>query len=103
MATEHAHAGQGHAHPGPRQYVLIGTILAVLTAIEFGIFYLTLDPALMTWIILLLSSAKFLLVVGYFMHLKFDDSRFSMLFFFPFFIMVSIAVVLLAGFLKLTR
>ena len=57
----------------------------------------------MTWIILLLSTSKFLLVVGYFMHLKFDDPRFSALFFFPMLIMVSIAVVLLALFLNLTR
>ena len=102
MATEHAHADE-HNHPGPRQYVIIGTILAVITLIEFGVFYLSIDPALMTWIILVLSSSKFLLVVGYFMHLKFDDARFSALFFFPFLIMVSIAVVLMALFFNLTR
>ena len=63
----------------------------------------SLDPALMTWVILILSTSKFMLVVGYFMHLKFDDARFSALFFFPFFIMISIAAVLLALFLNLTR
>ena len=102
MATEHAHVEE-HNHPGPRQYVIIGVVLAVITLIEFGVFYLELDPALMTWIILLLSSSKFLLVVGYFMHLKFDDTRFSALFFAPFFIMISIAVVLMALFYNLTR
>ena len=102
MATEHAHTEE-HNHPGPRQYVIIGAILAVITLIEFGVFYLSIDPALMTWIILVLSSSKFLLVVGYFMHLKFDDVRFSGLFFAPFLIMVSIGVVLMALFFNLTR
>ena len=102
MTTEHAHAEE-HNHPGPRQYIIIGTILAVITLIEFGVFYLSIDPALMTWIILVLSSSKFLLVVGYFMHLKFDDVRFSGLFFVPFLIMISLAVVLMALFFNLTR
>ena len=44
-----------------------------------------------------------MLVVGYFMHLKFDDARFSALFFSPFVIMISIAVVLMALFFNLTR
>ncbi len=105
MAAEHVHTEhtEEHNHPGPGQYIVIGAILAIITLIEFGVFYLSLDPALMTWIILLLSTSKFLLVVGYFMHLKFDDARFSALFFFPMLIMVSIAVVLLALFLNLTR
>ncbi len=102
MTTEHAHVEE-HSHPGPRQYIVIGAILAFITLVEFGVFYLSLDPALMTWVILILSTSKFMLVVGYFMHLKFDDARFSALFFFPFFIMISIAAVLLALFLNLTR
>ena len=102
MAAESAHHEE-HKHPGPRQYIVIGAILAVLTLIEFGVFYLELDPALMTWIILVLSTSKFMLVVGYFMHLKFDDLRFSALFFSPFVIMITIAAVLMALFFNLTR
>ena len=102
MAAERAHAEE-HNHPGPVQYVVIGAILAVITLIEFGVFYLDIDPALMTWIILTLSASKFMLVVGYFMHLKFDDLRFSALFFSPFAIMISLAVVLMALFFNLTR
>ena len=102
MTTEHAHAEE-HNHPGARQYVIIGAILGLITLIEFGVFYLSLDPAFMTWVILILSSSKFMLVVGYFMHLKFDDVRFSGLFFAPFFIMISLGVVLMALFFNLTR
>ena len=102
MTTDHAHIEEHH-HPGARQYIIIGTILAILTGIEFGVFYLSLNPALMTWVILTLSGSKFMLVVGYFMHLKFDDARFSLLFFAPFFIMISLAAVLMALFFNLTR
>ena len=52
----------------------------------------------MVSILLTLSFAKFVLVVGYFMHLKFDDVRFTALFVAPFIGMVSIAVALLAMF-----
>lgn len=94
-------------HPGPRTYITVGIILAVLTALEVGIFLgedaLGWTSWLMAMILLVLSLAKFLFVVGYFMHLRSDDSRFSALFFFPFLIMVAIAIVLLAVFTNLTR
>jgi cytochrome c oxidase subunit 4 len=53
--------------------------------------------------LLALSIAKFILVVGYFMHIKFDDNRFGLLFVVPMVIMVSIVVALLALFENLTR
>ena len=99
MATEHSH-NENHSHPGPKEYVIIGIILAVITAIEVGVFYLELSSLAMTLILLGLSAAKFYLVVMYFMHLKFDDNRFLMIFVAPMVIMVSIMFVLLAVFLK---
>jgi caa(3)-type oxidase subunit IV len=90
-------------HPGPRQYVVIGVILAILTGLEVGVFFLELTSALMVAIFLTLSFAKLVLVVGYFMHLKFDDSRFTALFVVPFVIMIAIAVALVALFDGLTR
>ena len=98
------HEQQVHEHhPGPRQYVLIGFILAVLTAAEVGAFYIDATSALVVSILLTFSFAKFVLVVGFFMHLKFDDRRFLALFVFPFIVMVSIMVALLAMFDNLTR
>ena len=91
-------------HPGPRQYVVIGVILAVLTAIEVGAFLIEdVNPAFMVSILLTLSFVKFALVVGYFMHLKFDDQRFLLLFVVPFIAMAGILVALLAVFQNLTR
>ena len=102
MATEHVDAHAEH-HPGPRQYVIIGVILGVITAIEVGLFYIQATAALIVWLLMLSSLAKFLLVVGFFMHLRFDDRRFAALFFIPLVIMVSLVVALLAMFFSLTR
>lgn len=61
------------AHPGPATYVKVAVILAIVTIIEVATYYLvnylhgTLVP-----ILLVLSAAKFVLVVGFYMHLKFD-------------------------------
>ena len=93
------HEQEAHGrHPGPAKYVVIGVILAVITALEVGAFYIDAAKAMVVSILLTLSFAKFVLVVGYFMHLKFDDARFTALFVAPFIGMVSIAVALLAMF-----
>lgn len=102
MATEHIEAHEEH-HPGPRQYVIIGIILLVITGIEVGLFYVEASAALIVWLLILSSLAKFLIVVGFFMHLRFDDRRFALLFFIPMLVMVSLVVVLMAMFSTLTR
>ena len=102
MSTEHIDVHEEH-HPSQRKYVLIAAILAAITGAEVGVFYVQANPALIVWTLLLTSLVKFMIVVGFFMHLKFDDRRFALLFFFPLFIMVSLVVALLAMFLNLTR
>jgi cytochrome c oxidase subunit 4 len=90
-------------HPGPKKYVVIGLTLAIITFAEVGAFYIEATSALVVSILLMLSFLKFAIVVGYFMHLKFDDKRFLGLFVVPFIIMISIIVALLAVFDNLTR
>ena len=102
MATEHVEAHEQH-HPSPRRYVVIGVTLGLITAIEVGLFYVEATAALIVWLLLLSSLAKFLLVVGFFMHLRFDDRRFALLFFFPMLVMVTLVVALMAMFSTLTR
>jgi len=66
-----------HAHPGPKTYVMIALILCVVTAIEVWVYYI---PALLPYIfpiLIVLSLFKFVLVVGWFMHLKFDHVSFT--------------------------
>lgn len=99
-----AHVADSHdSHPGPRLYITVALILAVLTGIEVGAFFLEMSSWIVVWILILLSLTKFLMVVFFFMHLRMDDNRFALLFFAPMIVMVSIAVALLAVFQNLTR
>lgn len=76
-----------HAHPTNRFYLVIGAVLLGLTGLEvlgyMGETSGTLPSGAATAIILLLSAAKFLLVVALYMHLKFDHKLFTGIFVFP--------------------
>jgi cytochrome c oxidase subunit 4 len=75
-----------HSHPvhGTRTYWIIGVILFVVTALEIFAYYMEerLGPTVVP-VILALSAAKFLLVVMFFMHLKYDSKVFTGIFLFP--------------------
>jgi cytochrome c oxidase subunit IV len=86
MAQMHTHGETGdpdvqtHEHPGPRKYVMIGIVLSILTAAEVAAYYIdALSPVLVP-ILLVLSAAKFILVVQFYMHLKFDSKIFTSVF-----------------------
>ncbi len=68
-------------HPGTGEYIQIGIILAVLTAIEVTLYFLDVDARIATPALLALTAMKFLLVVFWFMHLRFDTPLFRRLFF----------------------
>ena len=70
MSTEHH-----DSHPTPAQYWKIAIVLAILTAIEVALFYIDreLELGLLNAFALLgLSTLKFVIVVGWFMHLRFE-------------------------------
>ncbi len=73
-AKEHAgvRTSVEHAHPGPAEYVRVAAILAVVTAVEVGLYYLGVPNKLLVALLLGLAFIKFSLVAAYFMHLKFD-------------------------------
>jgi cytochrome c oxidase subunit 4 len=75
--VRHAQGG----HPDPIQYVVIGLTLAFITAVEVAIYYVDINFKVFVFILLMLSLLKFMLVVGFFMHLRFDQRIFSVLFF----------------------
>ncbi len=75
--SSHAHGESGHASVG--FYWMIGAVLAALTALEVAAYYMELG-ALEIPLLLGLSVAKFVLVVMFFMHLKFDSKIFTGLF-----------------------
>ena len=69
-----------HDHPGEMVYIKIAAILAAVTAIEVVIYYIEALEDILVPALLLMSAGKFIAVVGYFMHLKFDDKRFTWVF-----------------------
>jgi cytochrome c oxidase subunit 4 len=97
--TAEGHPGDdAHAekHPGPLEYIQIGAILAVITAIEVAIYYIGLSYTLLVVALLVFSAAKFTLVVLWFMHLKFDHPLFSSMFVMGFMLAAAIFAVVLA-------
>lgn len=62
-----------HGHPSEKVYVKVALWLALITAAEIAISYIEMAD----WIAIVglvgLSVIKFAVVVGYFMHLKFDN------------------------------
>jgi cytochrome c oxidase subunit 4 len=71
-----AHA-DGHAHPGPGTYVTIALILSIITAVEVAVYYIPALLPLIFPILIVLSAIKFVMVVGWFMHLKFDHVSYT--------------------------
>jgi cytochrome c oxidase subunit 4 len=75
------HAGPHVHHPGAREYVRIFFILAAITGLEVAIYFVRDDIG--RWflpILFVLMGSKFAIVVLWFMHLKFDDRRYSRFF-----------------------
>jgi cytochrome c oxidase subunit 4 len=80
-APESTPGGHGR-HPGPKEYIRIAIILAVITAAEVAIYYIEGAQEFLVPLLFLFSFIKFTLVVMWFMHLKFDNrlyARFSLM------------------------
>ncbi len=88
----HSSEHGGEAHVGTRMYVLIAAVLAVITAVEVMVFYIEALKPVLVPVLLTLSAAKFTLVVGFFMHLRFDARLFRALFIGP--LIVAVAVMM---------
>jgi len=76
----------GEDHPGEHwtdlQFVYLALGLAMITAIEVLLSYMVDDlGALFLPLLLTLMLIKFFSVVSYFMHLKFDNRLFSLMFY----------------------
>lgn len=96
MAQEH------HVpHPTPAQYVRIAVLLAVLTAIEVALFYVNSRLEL-GWLntaaLLILAFLKFVTVVGWYMHLRFERLAASRFFTFGFILAFSLYAIVLITF-----
>lgn len=93
----HEHKDAAHAHPSGATYLKVGLILTVITAIEVWAYYI---PALVASplfnpSLIVMSAAKFAIVVLFYMHLKYDHKLFKALFTGPLIIAGATIVALL--------
>jgi cytochrome c oxidase subunit IV len=102
-ATEEPHGGEelfvakGHHAATDKQYIVVALILAAITAGEVTISYVDVGPIFLP-ALLVMMSAKFLMVVSFFMHLKFDNRLFSYLFYSGLGLAIFVFIVALATF-----
>lgn len=73
-ATAHA------SNPRVAVYWVVAGVLAVVTLVEVGIFYMEPLRRFLVPMLIALSAAKFSLVAGFYMHLRFDSPTFRRLF-----------------------
>lgn len=88
----HTHEDHTHGHPTWRTYVVIGFILCVITGVEVAIFYVEALANLLVPMLLVLSALKFVIVVLFYMHLKFDSKIFGRVFFAPLFLAALVVI-----------
>ncbi|MGC8780658.1 MAG: cytochrome C oxidase subunit IV family protein [Anaerolineae bacterium] len=72
---------QPHRYPGSRTYLLVFVGLAILTLIEVAVSYI--HSPVKTPLLILLSAMKALLVILFFMHLRYDSRWYAFIFFAP--------------------
>src|SRR4051794_11984698 len=81
--VEYATEEHGHAHPSDAQYVLIAAILAVITALEVSTYYIDFFKSNFVATVAALIPmmiVKFAMVAAFFMHLRFDNRIFRVVF-----------------------
>lgn len=87
------HGAQSHATTGT--YFRVAAILVMVTLIEVGVFYVPAFQSALVPILLVLSAFKFVLVVMFYMHLKFDNRFYTFLFGGPLLLALGVIVGLL--------
>ncbi len=104
-ASTSPHAGteeHGH-HPTAKTYFIVGAILTVITIVEVAAYYVPGFPESRAFVpsLLIMSAAKFVIVVMLYMHLKYDHKVFRALFTGPFLIAAGTLIGLLFLFGKM--
>ena len=94
MTEQHAHEEHGMSNAG---YVRIALILAAITALEVSTYYVDFGPLFMP-ALMVMMVVKFVMVVSYFMHLKFDKRVFSVMFYTGLFLAIFVYAAALSTF-----
>jgi cytochrome c oxidase subunit 4 len=78
-------------------YIKIALILAAITAVEVSTYYVDFGPLFLPSLIIMMV-VKFFMVVSYFMHLKFDNKLFGLMFYIGLGLAIFVYFVALATF-----
>lgn len=81
-ATTSPFASDGQHHPSKfHTFVQIAMYLAAITGVEIVLIYIPIAKWLIISLLTVLSAVKFLLVIFYFMHLRWDKAFCTIVFF----------------------
>lgn len=101
MASGHGnHSGhhEEHAHAGPKLYWIFALILCVITFFEWLIFKkkesLGISNAVLIYSLLAMSVVKFIMVCGWYMHLRFDNKMLTKIFVFSGLLALGVFVIM---------
>ncbi|MGH7313317.1 MAG: cytochrome C oxidase subunit IV family protein [Candidatus Rokuibacteriota bacterium] len=76
-------------------YVTVAVILTLITALEFGVIYIRRLAPVVVPLLIVMSAAKFALVVLFFMHLRYEGRSLALLFVGPLLIAIGLGVALM--------
>ena len=85
-------------HPTQRTYWLVALFLAIVTAVEIAIPYMSVFDSVRAPLLIILSLVKFITVVGVFMHLRWDLRSYRLYFLFGLIGALAVFMVVLAVF-----
>jgi len=87
----------GHGeHASVATYIKVALVLTALTGIEVGAIYIRALTPILIPTLLVLSLAKFSLVLLFFMHLRYDTRTLSVVFVGPLLIALAVFLALIA-------
>ena len=95
-------ASHDGGHPTSTQYILIAVLLVIITAIEVAVVYQGIPRAAVLLSLGVLAASKFVVVVAYYMHLKFDHRLLTQMFVVGFVLALIVLTLLLTLFRVLT-
>jgi cytochrome c oxidase subunit 4 len=97
--------GEVHEHPTWKQYKWVAVILTIITVLEVWGYYLPSFVASAAFVptLLIMSAAKFAIVVMFYMHLKYDHKLFRALFVGPLLIAAGTLLALMFLFHKFVK
>ena len=98
-APSTAQPAHGGGHATLKTYIQVALVLAIITAVEVATLYVPGIPdGLLVVSVLVMSVIKFVVVVGFFMHLKYDGAIMRAMFIGPLILSILIILAIMALF-----